>query len=144
MSMFDYLRCEPNLPDGWCPPEDHLFQTNDLDRELATHCITHDGRLMVARIIGYENVPKNEWKYHGAEPGSLHELLHEKTKKRAIWQEIQMPWHGYIDFVGREGLKPFPGGPMTGAEMKEYTRWHRYRAKFTDGRLVEIIVVNED
>lgn len=127
MGMFDYIRCEVPLPDGF----QGELQTKDLDCELLEHQITKDGRVLVARegFGEHANV-----KYEDAE------------------------YHGFLSFYGLEYLKengePFRdgGGVMhTGAEtvsQKTGERlklvWHEYRAKFTEGQLVEIVQIKDE
>lgn len=43
MGMFDYVKCEYPLPDGWKPSG--LFQTKDLECALGTYTITKEGRI---------------------------------------------------------------------------------------------------
>ena len=46
MGMFDYVRCEVELPDGFTGE----LQTKDLQCDLVTHVIREDGRLVVEQM----------------------------------------------------------------------------------------------
>lgn len=63
MGMFDYVRVEPPLPDGW---EASLLQTKDFDCELVTHIITAEGRMMLD-TAGFWNGEPNykDANFHG-------------------------------------------------------------------------------
>ena len=136
MGMFDYLRCEADTPDGW-KPANGLFQTKDLDCTLEVHRITADGRLMRTEIVGYDDVPESEWEYRDAKPGTLEAIWHEGSKHRPRRREVEEPWHGYIEFYGNEVIG-HEAAPRYPTGKRPVYRWHEYRAKFTDGRLVEI------
>lgn len=57
--MFDWVKCEVPLPDGWVHPE---FQTKDFpDPYLDTYTIRADGRL-IRRAVGSEEADLN---FHG-------------------------------------------------------------------------------
>jgi hypothetical protein len=99
--MFDYIRCEVPLPDGW---NARALQTKDLGRDMAQHVITKEGRLMLAP-------PYDE---------------------RIRCGPVDANFHGMLRFYGSEAL---PGGK---------SRWHEYRAKFTDGQLVGVELVPDD
>jgi hypothetical protein len=123
MGMFDNIRCEYPLPDGW-KPGDRELQTKDLDCALVTHVITKQGRLLVD--MGHdEPVPKEERPYPDDEGlrGFLGSIRH-------ISQYVDSNYHGYLNFYGSEG-----SGPTF--------HWHEYRAKFTDGQLVKIDLVED-
>ncbi len=109
MGMFDYVRCEVPLPDGWEEPRG--LQSKDLACLLDTIVITSGGRLMV------------EDNY--VAPGSNAAPARDSD------------YHGYFHFYGSEVLGYHPA--KDGAPFREsITKWHEYRAKFTDGNLVEI------
>lgn len=97
MGMFDTVRCERSLPDGWQPGEYEL-QTKDFDCYLELYVITSEGRLLRAEA---RNAP-------GRDVG----------------------FHGYVNFYGIEGDSNNPDA-----------RWHEYNAKFTNGNLDEIELV---
>ena len=116
MGMYDVIRCEPPLPDGWEPDE---LQTKDFDCEMVVHVITKDGRLMMDRGHN-EEVPLAERPYPDAKPGTLASLC--GIMRRAPKYE-DANFHGIVRFYGIER----PGDV-----------WHEYNAKFTDGQLVSI------
>ena len=100
--MFDYVRSEIPLPDGF----EGELQTKDIgDPYMNLATIRANGRLV------YDERP---------------------------WQELDaetaddLDWHGFLNFYGSEGRHGQPG-----------YRWHEYVAKFTDGQLVEIKLIEE-
>jgi hypothetical protein len=125
MGMFDYVRCDAPLPDGFTPG-DEFAQTKDTDCEMVTHTITADGRFMRSRIVGMKDVPKAERPYPDAPDGDLRALVGSIRTITEVREDTEM--HGYLVFYyySRErGLR-------------------QYRAKFTDGRLARIIAVADD
>lgn len=123
MGMFDRVRCEMPLPDGWVPDE---LQTKDFDCEMVEHLITKDGRLMLDRGH-YEEVPLSERPYTDAPEGDLRRLV---GSIRRIPKMIDADFHGFVNFYGIE---------ITGYEQgRPIYKIHDYRAKFTDGQLVMI------
>lgn len=146
MGMFDYIRCEAPLPDGWKP--DVPLQTKDFDCDLVCHVITEDGRLMLERIDETHIVPKAERPYPNAPDDSLLGMCGMLRSDKSLHES---KFHGIINFYGSEYRwaddKPaHPAGVShcngeatewkTGKPLKHI--WHEYNAKFTDGRLVEI------
>lgn len=60
MGMYDYLRCEHELPGGRMAVAD--FETKDFECSLATHVITKDGRLLLD-FGRYEEVAEEDRPY---------------------------------------------------------------------------------
>ena len=124
MGMFDYIRCEALLPDGWRPRKP--LQTKDFDCEMVTHVITKEGRLLICKIIDSEVVPESERPYPGADG-----VLKWAGSIRIKTTMEDSNFHGVVRLYGLEDGDP--------------DRWHEYRAKFTDGQLVSIeVVTGED
>lgn len=121
MGMFDYLRCEVPLPDGFTGE----LQTKDFERTMGEHVITKDGRLVLAILERVDGVPKAERPYPDADPGSFEELI---GSTRPVWRHEDANYHGIVNFYGGEYVD------------SKYV-WHEYNAKFTDGDLVEIVLV---
>jgi hypothetical protein len=119
MGMFDWVRCEVPLPDGFDGP----LQTKDFACELGEHVITKDGRLMLAALDRVEEVPKEERPYPDAAPGTLQSFC---GIIRSFWKHEDANFHGIMRFYGLE-----------------CGRWHEYNAKFTDGQLVDIVQVSD-
>jgi hypothetical protein len=149
MGMFDYVRCEVPLPDGWEP---HDLQTKDFDCELVTHVITKDGRLMLERIDETHVVPKEERPYPNDDG-----LLGMCGMLRTVRSQHDSNFHGVVNFYGSEyrTMDDKPATPRgvshcegratdytTGEPLKHI--WHEYNAKFTDGQLVSIEMVPSD
>lgn len=150
MGMFDYIRCEAPLPDGWEP--NGSLQTKDFDCDMVCHVITSDGRLMLERIDETHIVPKAERPYPNEPDDSL---LGMCGMLRSEKSQHESQFHGIVNFYGSEyrtadGQPANPRGgilhqngvatdSITGEPLKYI--WHEYNAKFTDGRLVEIVAV---
>lgn len=123
MGMFDYIRCEAPLPDGF----KGQLQTKDFGCQMVTHIITADGRLMLERIDETHIVPKAERPYPN-EPDD--HLLGMCGMLRDVRSQHDANYHGIVNFYGSEGR----------SENANY-RWHEYNAKFTDGKLEKIEIV---
>ena len=120
MGMFDYVNCRVPLPDGWVPLENGL-QSKDLDCGMDVVTISADGRLMQRYVSEWLPVPEHDWKYTGS-TDVLQQIWHEQSKRRPVYAERDLNFHGWFNFYGSDSDK----------------NWHEYRAKFTDGRLVAI------
>lgn len=116
MGMFDYVRCEVPLPDGFTGE----LQTKDFACQMGAHVIRADGRLILAILNHTEEVPLADRPYPSAEG-----LLKWAGSVRPIWRHEDANFHGIVNFYGDDSDK----------------RWHEYNAKFTDGQLVEIVQV---
>lgn len=123
MGLFDYVRCQVPLPDGF----DGELQTKDFDCPyLETYTITNDGRLLERYVSDRQPVPESEWEYAG-DPDPLHKIWHEQSKCKSIYADRDTNFHGVLNFYGCAG------------DRKDGTwEWHEYNAKFTDGKLVSI------
>ena len=127
MGMFDYIKCDVPLPDGWAPKGP--LQTKDFCCEMVTHIITKDGRLMLERIDKTEVVPKAERMYPDAPDDDISSMFGSLRDTRSLHDS---QFHGIVNFYSHEGPS-FDG------------KWHEYNAKFTDGQLVSIeLVIDED
>src|SRR3990170_70967 len=116
MGMFDNVKCEVPLPDGYSA----LFQTKDLDNMLTTYKISEEGRLLK----------------------TLYELQEDDEAPLGRWL-VGIGWedtnfHGVLRFYDYDhaGLPP--------AAPHDPSRWHEYSAKFTDGQLAEIVVAPKE
>jgi hypothetical protein len=120
MGMFDYVRCDVPLPDGFSGE----LQTKDFDCPyMDVYTISADGRLMERYVEREEPVPESEWKYVGS-THPLEKIRHEHSKTKIIYGERDTNYHGWLNFYGGSA-----------------DEWHEYNAKFTDGQLVEIKIV---
>lgn len=141
MGMFDYIRCERPLPDGWDMTGDVVgLQTKDFNCEMCTHVITADGRLMLERVDSVDEVPVAERPYPNAEAGTLQALLGSLRFNRSLHHAAD--FHGRVSFGGLEtvGYKP---DERYGPRGRPIYKSHDYSAKFTDGKLVEIVYDND-
>jgi hypothetical protein len=116
--MFDNIRCEVALPDGF--EGEPLFQTTDFERVLATHSIREDG--LYLDDGHYETVPQAERTNPDAEEGTLEAL---KGSLRWVPNLVFHPEaHGMVNFYGHDAAG----------------KLHEYEAKFMDGQLIGIKV----
>jgi len=120
MGMYDHLECEVDLPDG-SPP--FGLQTKCFGCRMERYTITKDGDLIYHETEIVE-CPKEERPYPN--DTGLKALC-------GIWKSIpvgekRIPFHGYVYF--------------SGFNTPEYPN-RAYKAKFTDGKLVEI-TMNSD
>jgi hypothetical protein len=122
MGMFDYVRCEVSLPDGY--GNDNIFQTKDFDNLMHTYTIKSDGTLELS-----EWFLKNR---EHEEPFKLKDDFFESIKdwQRAMTTERK---ERIVDFHGAFNFYKFDSNGVS----------HEYEAKFTDGKLVEIKAVEE-
>ena len=131
MGMFDYIRCELPLPDGW---ESDELQTKDFDCQMVTHVITKDGRLMLDNGH-YEEVPlleRRNWKVEwGTSVEAQKEHIVETTagRIRRVPKMEDANFYGIVNFYGLE---------LEVAKGRPFYVGHNYNAKFTDGQLAEI------
>jgi len=130
MGMFDDVRCEAPLPDCFTGVN---FQTKDFACEMDKYTITKGGRLVRRYVADYEPTPESEWEYVGA-TDPLHQIWHMHSKRKALYAERDTDFHGWLNFYTSEGR---------GNTELPY-KWYEYRAKFTDGNLVEIQRVETD
>src|SRR4051794_29995094 len=95
MGMYDSIRCEQPLPDGWQP--DEPMQTKDLDCELLEYVITMDGRLLCDHGH-FENLPDRYLEY-----GEAFRLFSDtvNTPKR-VPKLVDTGFDGVIRFGGLE------------------------------------------
>ena len=112
MGMYDEVRCKVDLPDEYVhDKEKFIFQTKDLENIMGRFTITEEGRLI-------------EHKFH-LEPVPEEEKVHEHhILKRIEDGDVDLDYHGYLTFYTRYDVKD---------EFLEF------QAKFTDGKVVEII-----
>ncbi|SKC08479.1 hypothetical protein [Sphingopyxis flava] len=100
MGMFDVLRCEIPLPDGFTGE----MQTKDFDCTLATLLIRADGRLMIEEC-DWEDVPLDE------RPKPDFPFVGSCRAINKRWRDLD--FHGDFRFYGSAGDK-----------------WHEYAARF--------------
>jgi hypothetical protein len=120
MGMFDYVRVDVPLPDGFkvAPgEEDFAFQTKDMDRLLNSLWITSDGRL---KILLYDLVVDD----------GFNEFAGVKLPK---FKRENEHWEEYTDQHGKLFTGSFTFYTYRG------DKWHEYTAYFVDGQLREIL-----
>lgn len=123
MGMFDYVAVHVPLPDGRVIHEP-VWQSKDGPCDMGVVEITAEGRL-VFEDAHTETVPEHERPYYGKpewkEKDSIFRLA--GCMKRVVDRKVDQNHHGYFWFYDyHDDTK----------QMEEY------RAKFTDGQLVEI------
>ena len=136
MSLYDNIKCEVPLPNGWIAGE---LQTKDFNCEMVTHTITKEGRLLLDN--GYwKDVPKDERGYPDASDDDI------KSLYGCICHVPKMEdtnFHGIVKFGGLEVIRYEPHEKY-GPKGRPIYKSHDYLAKFTDGKLVEITLKRED
>jgi hypothetical protein len=131
MGMFDNIKCEVPLPDGWEPGE---LQTKDFGCEMVTHIISKEGRLLMDRGH-WEEVPKEERPYPDAPEGDIRAWC---GSIRRVPKYVDANFHGFVFFGGLEVV-----GYKDGDRMHPTYKSHDYKAKFTDGQLQGIFIDEE-
>lgn len=123
MGMFDYIKCDAPLPETEVPPPNkEWFQTKDTpDQYMTLYTITSDG-LLIWRPYEIVSVPKAERPY----PNQDGLLGLAGCQRRVESDEKVLPFHGDIEFYTSNH-------PDVG--------WWEYRARFTEGRLSRIDLV---
>jgi len=117
MGMFDYVHVEVDLPDGF---EGKVFQTKSFDRLMDDLRITKEGKL---ELLHFEMVEDGEW--------------------QPSWSDVSIPkWNRvneeWVEWHNRRGETYH--GVFNFYELSDDV-WHEYEAKFTDGKLDSIRVV---
>jgi hypothetical protein len=120
MGMFDYIRCDYPLPDGWQPPG--LLQTKDFDCDMVCHVITADGDLVLETIEYSYEVPQSERPYPDATG-----LMKWAGSICSVKSCRKVQFNGWLNFYGHDAGRI----------------WREYNAKFTDGKIVEIVAVRD-
>jgi hypothetical protein len=123
MGMFDYVQSEIPLPDGF----EGELQSKDFDCEMTTLVIRSNGRLEVERFE-YEEVPPAERKH--PDPNDPMHFVGMLRRVNRRWEDLN--FHGDFNFYGSNERYGKP----------DY-RWHEYIARFTDGKLVRIDVMEQ-
>ena len=137
MGMFDYVRCDVPLPDGYdMVGKRGAFQTKDFDCDMTEIVITADGRLQILRSE-WEPTPKAERPY----PDDEGWLGVSGSMQRVNERWVTLDFHGDMNFYDTETIGHEPH------DERGYARpiWidHDYVARFTDGRLVSIRMSDE-
>jgi hypothetical protein len=132
MGMFDYVRSDIPLPDGW----EGECQSKDFDCCMTTIRISAEGRLLIERYETY-TAPKEERPYPDEPDDSIMSLCGIWGKRNRHWEDLN--YHGDFYFGGLEDLKDdywheVPSHPNGGWVQKRY-RGHDYVARFTNGQL---------
>jgi hypothetical protein len=121
MGMFDYLFIDTNMlpisdEEKIIIGDESEWQTKNFDNVMTEIYITNDGELKINQWE-YEVVPKEERPHPDGDgiAGLVGSLRRSNEELETI------PYHGYVNFynsINRE--------------------WYEFRAKFTDGKLIEI------
>lgn len=138
MGMFDYVRCEAKLPEGFEDLQQHEFQSKDLDEEgwtgtMTRHIISEEGKLL-------RDAGKREWV---DEPG----LRFGKGYPKRVtdeWAELE-GFHGdvrlYTALAAGEEWRTFRSGKPYVATIYEFVE---LRARFSEGTLSRIDVLIDE
>ncbi len=136
MGMFDYLVCEHTLPEGFAEFQNSDFQTKSLENAMNVYVITKEGQL-VQHIVHYED----------------HRTIREFNGLGRAWnparvpvreERIPLPFHGDIEFggsrfAGRRREKM--GRGWASVPLREHVE---FRARFTQGKLSRIDVLEDE
>jgi hypothetical protein len=146
MGMFDTITCHYPLP-GLSDPTSVEFQTKDLECLLTRYTITREGRL-IEHYEEYEACPENERPLYGTPDWNkkLGPLFGALRVTAGSQRDIDTNFHGWLQFYGdcHSGELRFID-PQTGQDQfgSERCEWFEYRARFTDGKIVELTRVEK-
>jgi len=121
MGMFDYIKCEYQLPDS--AVQNETFQTKSLDKGLEDYTITSDGRL-IQHAVRFESVPEEERPFYGKPEWKKPLGKVCGSIKSVPTGDAEIAYHGDIRFYTSIGSR----------ETNDY-EWFEYQARFTDGKL---------
>jgi hypothetical protein len=145
--MYDSIRCEQPLRDGWQP--DEPMQTKDLECELLEYVITKDGRLL-CDLWRLETPPPDRCLAYGEAFTGTSDMVNNGFKR--VSKMVDTGLHGVIHFGGLEvtGYETDQGygSPVTYRSSgetivvggKPIYKLHDCRAKFEGGQLIEIVM----
>jgi hypothetical protein len=138
MGMFDYVRCDVPLPDGEQWGEQDLqtrdFEYGDIGASMTTYHITAEGRLLrLDREM--EWIPPDE-PVDTSSRSLIHLLASFGTEREVSRTWVDVEHHGYLRFYGSK-TDPIQF-------RSDVLRWHEYKAKFTDGQLIEITLIKPE
>ncbi len=132
MGLYDHIRCEHPLPDGF--DGDLEYQTKDTDEQYLGHyTITAEGRL-VHHKTRMEETPQADKPYPDAPFGSLLDLCGSVTRV-PVGDEFE-DFHGALNFYTSNWSGSGPNGYLTSDGQRGWTR--DYTALFDHGRLLKI------
>lgn len=133
MGMFDNVRCEVPLPDGYASAGG--YQTKNFECNLDTYTITADGRLVKASGHYEEPSPEDREKAQKITGDDFWSHLERIRLSSTFVKDPDVD----VNFHGKFRFYTYEGDPNDERPIDE--RWHEYEAKFTDGKLNEIITV---
>lgn len=115
MGMFDYVRCEVDLPNRPVQDKDELFQTKDFANMMETYVICQNGQIY-----------RERWDYDWQEDeGSMFGGYFNKVEG-SFRREYLTDCEGEITF--------YNSIPLSNGQY----RWVEYTARFTNGKLESI------
>lgn len=124
MGMYDEIHVDYPLP-GDPPYKD--FQTKDLDCTMGSYTITAGGRLIEHTYV-LDFVPEEERPFFG-KPEWEHPFMRMcGCLKREETGDVDTNYHGLLIFYTGKWSN----------ELQKHLDWYEYRAKFTDGTLVDV------
>jgi hypothetical protein len=145
MGLFDTLTCHYPLP-GLSDPTSIQFQTTDLECSLGDdYTITREGRL-IKHHKEYEECPEKQRPYYGTPQWNnwFGPLAGSLRVTAGSERDIDTNYHGWLHFYGGHTGELRMIDPHTGRDQlhPEACELFEYRAKFTDGKIVELVRVN--
>jgi len=134
MGMYDYVKCNYPMPKGFefLQGSNREFQTKDFTNILDEYTITEDGRL-IHHEHSWDIVPEEERPYYGKPEWDENPIFKTMgSMKRTHVADKDMDFHGYLNFYTIE------------YNSRNKPNFYNLTAKFTDGKLVELVVEGED
>jgi len=111
--------------------QNEVFQTKDFNNLMDIYKITKDRRLLLEEVK-YELVPEKERPYYGTEQWSKHfifQIAGSMRRDSLGWKDVN--YHGIFTFY------------TLYKETGYKKRWYEFEAKFTNGNLIEIKLLEE-
>lgn len=132
MGMYDEIIVEYPL-EGYEFLQNKIFQTKDFDNLMDIYKITKEGRLLLEEVE-YEPVPEEKRPYYGTEQwdkNPIFQIIGALKRNSLGWKDTN--YHGIIRFYTL----------YKETDDKE-RRWYEFEAKFTDGNLEKLELVEDD
>jgi hypothetical protein len=128
MSMFDYIKCEYELPESSLAKKLGVdfskveFQTKDMENSMSTYTITKNGEFWFR---------KDTYKWVDDDNAFLKGYMDIVSS-----EDIKLDYHGILNFYCYEEVEE--------NEDKTFAYSVDFQAKFTDGKLIEIKITQEE
>ncbi|RLI63032.1 MAG: hypothetical protein DRO67_06395 [Candidatus Asgardarchaeum californiense] len=141
MGMFDYVVCNYQMPEGYDFLQKSDFQTKDFESVMDKYTITEDG-LLVHHKYMWDMVAEKDRPYYGKPEWDTKPIFKVMGSIKMIYVgDEEMNYHGYFTFYTsvKDGTYINEDG-----EVRDKYKFYDLKAKFTDGKLVELKVEKEN